>query len=77
MPEADEPLTLERFEEICEAVHNGWWQEKVNQGVTDHPDMKPYADLAEATKDYDRATVCRVLDALGIAYHRPPEGGEE
>lgn len=68
--EVTEPLTPERFEEICEAVHNGWQELKVNQGVTDHPDMKPYADLAETTKDYDRATVCRVLDALGIAYRQ-------
>lgn len=71
------PLTLERFEAICEAVHNGWWKEKINQGVTGHPDMIPYADLAENIKDYDRVTVCRVLDALGIAYRRPPEGDEE
>ncbi|MCB6366617.1 hypothetical protein LI291_10580 [Intestinibacillus massiliensis] len=74
--ESNDPLTLERFEAICEAVHNGWWKEKINQGVTGHPDMIPYADLAENIKDYDRVTVCRVLEALGIAYRRPPEGDD-
>ena len=29
-----------------------------------HPDMLPYADLAENIKDYDRATVRAVLTAL-------------
>lgn len=34
-----------------------------------HPDMLPYADLAENIKDYDRATVRAVLagiDAAGL-----------
>lgn len=62
------PLPLERFEQICKAVHNGWWEEKKRQGVTDHPDMVPYCELPEAIKEYDRVTVRRVLDALGIAY---------
>jgi hypothetical protein len=29
-----------------------------------HPDMLPYADLAENVKEYDRATVRAVLDAI-------------
>lgn len=29
-----------------------------------HPDCRPYADLSETTKEYDRATVRAVLDAL-------------
>ncbi len=29
-----------------------------------HPDMLPYADLAENVKEYDRATVRAVLSAL-------------
>lgn len=71
------PLTEERFEGICEAVHNGWWDEKIRQGVTDHPDMKPYAELSEEVKEYDRVTVRRVLDAMGVAYRSKPERGEE
>lgn len=65
---ANVPLAQERFEQICEAVHNGWWEEKKRQGVTDHPDMIPYCDLSEPVKEYDRVTVQRVLDALGITY---------
>lgn len=75
--EDNPPLTEERFEAICEAVHNGWWEEKKRQGVTDHPYMKPYVDLSEAVKEYDRVTVRRVLDAMGVAYCRRPEGSEE
>lgn len=71
----NEPLTLKRFEAICESVHNGWWEEKKRQGVTKHPDMLPYSELAEEVKEYDRVTVRRVLDALGLAYRRRPEQG--
>jgi hypothetical protein len=58
------PSTDAEFEGVCEAVHNAWWDEKKRQGVTDHPDMIPYAELAESVKDYDRATVRTVLTAL-------------
>lgn len=33
-------------------------------GLKHHPDMVPYADLAENVKDYDRATVRGVLDGI-------------
>lgn len=69
----NEPLTLKRFEEICESVHNGWWEEKKRQGITRHPDMLPYSELAEEVKEYDRVTVRRVLDALRIPYRHTPE----
>lgn len=55
------------FEAVCEAVHNEWWNEKERQGVFDHPDMVPYAQLAEDKKDYDRATVRVVLEGLRTA----------
>lgn len=32
-----------------------------------HPDMLPYADLAESVKEYDRATVRGVLDGIAEA----------
>lgn len=38
--------------------------------IRHHPDMLPYADLAESTKEYNRATVrafLRALDAEGLA----------
>lgn len=52
------------IEEISEKVHNAWWEEKKNQGVTNHPDMIPYKDLAENIKDYDRQTVHAVMSCL-------------
>lgn len=52
------------IEGLSEAVHNAWWDEKKRQGVTDHPDMLPYADLTEEVKEYDRVTVRTVLTAL-------------
>ena len=54
----------ERFEKIAEAVHNAWWQEKIKQGVTNHPDMLPYNELAEEVKAYDRVTARAVLHNL-------------
>lgn len=71
------PLTLERFEKVCEAVHNGWWEECKRQGRENHPDMIPYEQLSESVKDYDRVTVRRVLDALNVSYVRKPEPPKE
>lgn len=62
----------DEFEKICEAVHNGWWEEKKRQGIDDHPDMLPYQELPENVKEYDRVTVRRVLEELGIKYPRKP-----
>lgn len=58
------PPTEKDFEAACEAVHNAWWDEKKRQGVKIHPDMIPYDELDESVKEYDRATVKAVLDAL-------------
>lgn len=54
----------ERLEKIAEAVHNAWWQEKIKQGVTNHPDMLPYNELAEEVKAYVRVTARAVLHNL-------------
>lgn len=54
----------ELLEIIAESVHNAWWEEKKKQGVTDHPDMIPYKDLAENVKEYDRVTVRAVLKSM-------------
>lgn len=54
----------DKLEKVAEAVHNAWHQEKIKQGVTDHPDMIPYNDLAENVKEYDRVTARAVMKAL-------------
>lgn len=65
------------FEKICEAVHNGWLDEKKRQGITGHPDMRLYHELPENVKEYDRVTVRCVLDALGIKYTQKPRWTEQ
>lgn len=52
------------FEGICESVHNGWLDEKIKQGVSNHPDMIPYSQLTEEVKEYNRVTVRRVLASV-------------
>ena len=61
-------ISSARFERLCEAVHDGWQQERRRQGRADHPDMVPYSELSEQAKEYDRETVRRVLDGLGVPY---------
>lgn len=51
-----DPGKEEDLERIAESIHNAWWEEKKKQGITDHPDMKPYAELEENVKEYDRVT---------------------
>lgn len=70
-------LSSGQFEYLCSAVHDAWWKEKIAQGVTDHPNMIPYADLTKNVKDYDRATVRRVLDALGLPVRAEREGNSD
>lgn len=55
-------------ETVAEAVHNARWEEKKKQDVTDHPDMLPYAELAENVKEYDRVTARAVLKALKLPW---------
>lgn len=54
---------------LSEEVHNSWWKERLRQGVTNHPDMIPYCDLADNIKEYDRVTVRTVLEALNKQGH--------
>lgn len=54
------------IEELAEAVHNAWWEEKKRQGKSEgHPDAVPYSQLPENVKEYDRVTVRTVLGKLG------------
>lgn len=52
------------IEELAKAVHNAWMAQKAKDGVTNHPDMLPYEQLAEPVKEYARATVRAVLREL-------------
>ena len=60
---------------IAENVHDTWAKGKLDQGCTTHPDLVPYADLSEATKDYDRRTAMstlRLIKALGFDIVKHP-----
>jgi hypothetical protein len=58
---ADHPFSPVAFERDGSCTRCGV------HGMNHHADMRPYADLAESTKEYDRATVRAVLDALASA----------
>lgn len=53
------------IEHLAAKVHESWQEEKHKQGIFNHPDDKPYEELAENIKEYDRVTVRTVLKALG------------
>lgn len=83
------------IEQLSDAVHQGWMREKWAQGFArhtwcygvecskpqeqHHPDMLPYADLSEPTRNYDRATVRAVVAALAEAGYQivPISANEE
>ena len=60
-------------EALSKKVHDAWMEEKAKQGFVygetldlenkRHPDMKPYEELSENVKEYDRVTVRTVLKA--------------
>lgn len=52
------------LEKVAEAVHNAWWKECKKQGRTNHPDMIPYAELAENIKEYDRKTGQATIESM-------------
>jgi hypothetical protein len=67
------------IEELAEAVHISWMDEKIIQGFhsTDecdtprycdrcHADLMPYSQLADNIKEYDRVTVRAVIDAISL-----------
>ena len=57
------------LERVAEAVHDAWWDEKKKQGVTNHPDMIPYMELAEDVKEYDRVTARTTIEAMCYMTH--------
>jgi hypothetical protein len=54
-------------EQLAEHVHDVWAQKKIADGNTDHPDLVPYSELPETTKDYDRNTAFGTLKAIYAA----------
>jgi hypothetical protein len=55
---------VELGERLPEHVHDLWAQTKLDQGITDHPDLIPYSELSEEKKDYDRNTAFGRLWAI-------------
>lgn len=51
-------------EQLAESCHDTWALGKLAAGITDHRDLLPYAELAEAAKDYDRNTAMGTLKAI-------------
>ena len=78
-------LNLPNIEPVSAEGHHAWVETKLAQGITSRPaadgteQMVPYADLPDALKDLDRATVravyaaiqrCAVDDKQFHEYHR-------
>lgn len=61
-------ISRERFEEICEQMHNSWRAEKIAQREIAWKYIYPYGELNESLKKDRRAMVRGVLDALNISY---------
>jgi len=53
------------IENICEAVHKAYCEERVRQGREPYWTGGDYSKLDEANKDYDRVTVQAVLNLSG------------
>lgn len=70
LPEELEPLK----EHIAKNVHEVWAYNRMQQGWTcgkerndklkTHPSLKPYEDLSEEEKDYDRNTALNTLKLI-------------
>lgn len=61
-------------ETLAENTHDNWaalriaqgwtWGNKRDDDAKLHPDLVPYADLAESEKEYDRATAMETVKVL-------------
>jgi ryanodine receptor 2 len=78
------PELIELTEKLAENAHDVWAARRINEGWTHgarrndstkkHPDLVPYAELAESEKDYDRDAALNTLKAiiaLGYRIERP------
>ena len=70
LPEGIQPL----MEKLAEHIHDIWAQGRIDEGWTfgekrdddkkHHPDLRPYAELTDGEKAYDRSTVAASLKAI-------------
>lgn len=70
LPESLEALT----ERLAENAHDHWAVQRMSEGwrwgafrddrAKTHPDLVPYAELAESEKEYDRKTAIETLRAI-------------
>jgi hypothetical protein len=68
------PLDEIALEALAEVEHRRWWASTALAGYTygetrdderrHHPNMKPYAELDDLTKQYDRDVICNLPDLL-------------
>jgi hypothetical protein len=68
------PLDEIALEALAEVEHRRWWASTALAGYTygetrddercHHPNMKPYAELDDPTKQYDRDVICNLPDLL-------------
>lgn len=62
------------MEDIAEAVHNAWMKGRTGEGWVygpvknvekrEDPNIRPYADIPESEKEYDRNTAKAVISTL-------------
>ena len=62
------------IEQLAERVHDAWQFEREKQGWTfgparndglkQHPSMRPYAELSESEKELDRASARATVEAI-------------
>ena len=73
----DLALTVDQVERLAELEHRRWAIHQRRNGAGDHDWMKPWADVKDSVKQYDRH-IARALPAIladaNIEVYRP-EGG--
>ena len=64
-------MNLPDIELVASEVHNAWIEMKLSKGIksslsqsTGEEQMRPYFELSEEIKEYDRATVKAVYSAI-------------
>ena len=68
------PDLLGLTERLAENTHDVWAKQRIAEGwpygpqrddkAKKHPDLRPYSDLPESEKEYDRATAMETLKAI-------------